>query len=417
MNRIILIGNGFDLAHGLSTNYKHFIEWYWNEWLEKLRETNQNKIDDKLCSFENKSQYTMWNYLQYIIDDINNKSGYKIARDLLKTNKRVNLIIKPCKFLENINEAIETKNWVDIENEYYKLLNLINDTNGALNTTVHDLNEQLHFLQDKLICYLNIILKADTTFIPKINEIIYSPIKMEDIAVSEKESFNSHLDFWKNCDEGEFLEKLNYYNVNKNIFDKNNLLTFKHFIIEHKTNNDEIFRRYPCFFLPDKIMIINFNYTNTANQYLESHNPLFEINHIHGELSRPNSIIFGYGDELDENYSKISNLNDNEYLKNFKSIKYLESDRYRKALQFMDAAPYQVFIMGHSCGNSDRTFLNTLFEHKNCVSIKPYYHKRKDGKDNYLDIVQNISRNFTDMKLMRDRVVNKTFCEPFSEEQ
>ena len=26
------------------------------------------------------------------------------------------------------------------------------------------------------------------------------------------------------------------------------------------------------------------------------------------------------------------------------------------------------------------------------------------------DLVQNISRNFTDMKLMRDRVVNKTYC-------
>ena len=25
--------------------------------------------------------------------------------------------------------------------------------------------------------------------------------------------------------------------------------------------------------------------------------------------------------------------------------------------------------------------------------------------------VQNISRNFTDMKLMRDRVVNKTYCD------
>ena len=168
--------------------------------------------------------------------------------------------------------------------------------------------------------------------------------------------------------------------------------------------------------LPNVIMLLNFNYTNTANLYLPIAKPGFAINHIHGELSKPNSIIFGYGDELDENYSKISNLNDNEYLKNFKSIKYLESDRYRKALQFMDVAPYQVFIMGHSCGNSDRTFLNTLFEHKNCVSIKPYYHKRKDGKDNYLDIVQNISRNFTDMKLMRDRVVNKTFCEPFSED-
>lgn len=68
--------------------------------------------------------------------------------------------------------------------------------------------------------------------------------------------------------------------------------------------------------------------------------------------------------------------------------------------------------MGHSCGNSDRTLLNTLFEHKNCVSIKPYYYQKDDGSDNYMDIVQNISRNFTDMKVMRDRVVNKTLCEP-----
>jgi len=159
--------------------------------------------------------------------------------------------------------------------------------------------------------------------------------------------------------------------------------------------------------------MLNFNYTATANKYILNKSSVAEINHIHGELSNPESVIFGYGDELDENYKKLSNLNDNEYLKNFKSIKYLESDRYRKALQFMDAEPYQVFIMGHSCGNSDRTFLNTLFEHKNCVSIKPYYYQDGD-KDNYLDIVQNISRNFTDMKLMRDRVVNKMYCEPFS---
>ena len=26
------------------------------------------------------------------------------------------------------------------------------------------------------------------------------------------------------------------------------------------------------------------------------------INHIHGDLNNPNSIIFGYGDELDEDY-------------------------------------------------------------------------------------------------------------------
>lgn len=78
-------------------------------------------------------------------------------------------------------------------------------------------------------------------------------------------------------------------------------------------------------------------------------------------------------------------------------------------LAFINSAPYQVYIIGHSCGNSDRTLLNTLFEHKNCISIKPFYYIKEYVSDNYLEIIQNISRNFTDMKLMRDRVVNKTY--------
>lgn len=38
MNRIILIGNGFDLAHGLNTSYKHFINDYWCNVINDLRE-------------------------------------------------------------------------------------------------------------------------------------------------------------------------------------------------------------------------------------------------------------------------------------------------------------------------------------------------------------------------------------------
>lgn len=165
-----------------------------------------------------------------------------------------------------------------------------------------------------------------------------------------------------------------------------------------------------AFFLPDRIMLLNFNYTNTADLYIDKCDRL-GVNHIHGELTNPESVIFGYGDELDENYKKIVNKNDNEYLRNIKSVKYLESSNYRDLLAFIESDTYQIFIMGHSCGNSDRTLLNTLFEHRNCVSIKPFYHKWDDGTDNYMELAQNISRNFTDMKLMRDRVVNKTFCE------
>ena len=317
--------------------------------------------------------------------------------------------IIPCEFLNRISHSVETKGWVDIENEYYNLL-VSCYKHEIFELTHQKLNIQLRHLQDLLVEYFNILQVDSINIIPKIKDIIYSPINPRDISVSGKEQIISHMEYWINCDEHEFNAKMIKYNIS-------GIESYDH--LDFRTKNqkmdlDNISRNYPTFFLPDNILMLNFNYTSTANKYAQENKSIIEVNHIHGELSNPDSVIFGYGDELDENYKKLSNLNDNEYLKNFKSIKYLESDRYRKALQFMDAAPYQVFIMGHSCGNSDRTFLNTLFEHKNCVSIKPYYYKDGD-KDNYLDIVQNISRNFTDMKLMRDRVVNKTYCEPFSE--
>ena len=174
------------------------------------------------------------------------------------------------------------------------------------------------------------------------------------------------------------------------------------------TNN----AKYPkAYMLPERIMLLSFNYTKTAKKYLKQDVDVFSLNNIHGVIESPDSMIFGYGDEFEDKYKKLQNLNHNECLKNIKTIRYQESDNYRKVLEFTESAPYQVYIMGHSCGNSDRTLLNTIFEHKNCISIKPYFYQKQDGTDSYIDLVQNISRNFTDMKLMRDRVVNKTYCE------
>ena len=56
-----------------------------------------------------------------------------------------------------------------------------------------------------------------------------------------------------------------------------------------------------------------------------------------------------------------------------------------KALQII-STPYDVYTMGYSYGNFDRTFLNDFFEHKNCISIKPYYYKN-GNMDNYLEII------------------------------
>lgn len=60
MNRIVLIGNGFDLAHGLKTSYKDFIEWYWRGWGNRLPGSHKAVEEDRLCSFELRDNHYNW---------------------------------------------------------------------------------------------------------------------------------------------------------------------------------------------------------------------------------------------------------------------------------------------------------------------------------------------------------------------
>lgn len=350
MNRLVLIGNGFDLAHGLKTSYADFINWYWLKRAWGLYDEHSNISKDALCTFEVKDKTWWHTILSHYLHEIR-EDGKGFIDGILENTQDFHVSFSP--LFNNICKGIETKGWVDIENEYYELLK-----NCTLDVQIENLNKELRFLQDKLVEYLNEMKITEDMKIKDIEEKIYAPINPSDIAIGGKNALNAHS--------------------------------------ERKR--------------PYKFMLLNFNYTKTAELYAKKN--FVPINQIHGTLETPDSIIFGYGDEMDNGYKELLNKNDNRLLRNIKSIKYLEADNYRKMLSFIEAEPFQVLIMGHSCGNSDRTLLNTLFEHPNCVSIKPYYYVDKKGKDNYLDIVQNISRNFTDMKLMRDRVVNKTYCEP-----
>lgn len=51
MNRLVLIGNGFDLAHGLKTSYADFINWYWEEWGRRLMTSGKKSESDEFCLF------------------------------------------------------------------------------------------------------------------------------------------------------------------------------------------------------------------------------------------------------------------------------------------------------------------------------------------------------------------------------
>tara|TARA_B110000114_G_scaffold23206_1_gene22426 strand:+ start:184 stop:399 length:216 start_codon:yes stop_codon:yes gene_type:complete len=42
MNRIILLGNGFDLAHGMETSYRQFMDSYWEECITEIHKLAVN---------------------------------------------------------------------------------------------------------------------------------------------------------------------------------------------------------------------------------------------------------------------------------------------------------------------------------------------------------------------------------------
>ena len=417
MNRIILIGNGFDLAHGLKMSYANFIDWYWNEWGRLLLNSLNFSEEDGLCRFE--LNYHVSRIWSRIVWDCKSE-GYLSALELFDGHVVVDYIKshpEKCSFsyesplLEELCKQLEERRWVDIENVFFKHL-----SNGF--EEPEKVNAELEIIRQRLIDYLVEVMKASSDVEVKngLRMKMLAPFDKRDIAIGSLEKWREMLE-----QRVKYYKKEVWHELIPLFFDGAKswiqISNVDNFLYNHadeiKENGIVSFEdnKIPIgLLLPDKMIMLNFNYTSIADSYFPSVER-FSVNHIHGELSKPESVIFGYGDEIDENYKKISDKNDNEYLKNIKSIKYLESPNYRNLLDFIESDTYQVFIMGHSCGNSDRTLLNTLFEHRNCVSIKPFYHKWDDGTDNYMELVQNISRNFTDMKLMRDRVVNKTFCE------
>ena len=57
MNRIILLGNGFDKAHGLKTSYSEFMEWYHQNLKDTVLSCSKTKYSDGLYTFESQGVF------------------------------------------------------------------------------------------------------------------------------------------------------------------------------------------------------------------------------------------------------------------------------------------------------------------------------------------------------------------------
>lgn len=370
MNRLIIIGNGFDLAHGMKTRYYDFLVGYLRQCFLEARE--KTDYEDELVKIYRRrlpqdKPVEKWEHLSEFLfyKDPINKKNYHFPRNSIESTRGSTPIkdfameVKS-DFFKHLLDHCSEANWVDIENEYYKRLVQLLDKEGKDGEEeLRELNNTFRVIISKLEAYL----------------VLQQPAKLEDAF------FNI------------FKQSINSESIIGGVFSSH-------------------------LHLPDNSLLLNFNYTDTVSRYLGNNmidvmgiDP--DLVHIHGELNKPdNPIIFGFGDELDKDYQSIENDTRKGFFEFIKSFGYFKTNNYHKLIRFIGMDEYEVFILGHSCGLSDRTMLNMIFEHDLCRSVRIFYHQREDGTNNFTELTQEIARHFNNKGVMRKKIVPFPFSTP-----
>lgn len=384
MNRLILIGNGFDLAHGMKTGYTDFIFWYLKKVIESFYSNKYRKFDDGLMVV--KSRYLEDNpNVGYPTNSLKFENIEDIDECLVMLNKIPSHIVD--KMYEDLKDEVK----IDRINEYKYFLDSLNintETSDFLSQilNVHKAYNWVDIEQEYYNTLIEILKKQE-------NEILYSRSQCE----SDIKKLHREFDL--------IIQLLNQYlkglpsppiigKISQQLCEVTGKITLDN-------NATTIF--------PESIHFLNFNYTNWLFKYTDDFPSQFKnkayINNIHGEVNNlKNPIIFGFGDETDQNYSKLENTNMNIMLKYAKSFGYFKTSNYQRLTKFIDSKEFEIYVMGHSCGLSDRTMLKMIFEHSNCKSIKIFYYQKGDW-NNYFELTQEISRHFSNKDSMRRKIV------------
>ncbi len=120
-NKIVIIGNGFDLSHGYNTDYNSFIQNIFEETV--IDNSKNNELFKLLDKYSNSTSS----------NQLNIKS---INRSILPKNNFFKLIV----------QELENKNWSDIEELYFREL--------SKSSNIGVLNKEFEIIKNKLEIYL-----------------------------------------------------------------------------------------------------------------------------------------------------------------------------------------------------------------------------------------------------------------------
>lgn len=329
---ILVIGNGFDLAHGLQTTYKDFLNF-----------CNKGTELDEI---------------------INGENEYSKCR-------KTNLWLKH--FTTKQNELGET--WIDLENEIYNVISYIEFETPFYNENswpikLHLDNLPNMFLFQNIFEYIN---------------------KTNDILCVNHLGYKMCIDYYNNLlvyipNKSGFIKFL--YNQLRE-FTK----LFEKYLREEVLNNlpkSEFQLNLNNQDNKTRMTVLSFNYTDTCEKLYKFQPPLhshIKSVYVHGKVNSNsdfcNLVLGTHSFEIKRNENLVSMLPTeyNVFKKHNQRHKYNTIDAYQNFLDILNnskvyGAP--VFhVIGHSLDKTDHKILKHVFLANKNAKIKIYYHNEE----------------------------------------
>lgn len=334
---ILVIGNGFDLAHGLPTSYKDFLVF-----IERYKE------------YYDKSRiiYDFTNITMYFKNLKENRSDiYNEINSLINENRWIHHFLK----LKDENMLESKQTWIDFESEISKVIQTLDIVKRRLKNDFYSETNQvrldeyefevLHdiFDFDRKLDIVNrfLLLKEIESITKKLVEDLNRLIRCLEI----------YLDDYVSNKYFETLKK-------------------KEFITNLKIDN-----------------VLSFNYTNTYKRLYDSSH--IEFNYIHGMVNSKHdlnscNLILGIDEYLD-NTDRNQYVDFIQFKKFFQRIYKGTGSSYKEWLETFEIHKKEfsklrrglnIYFIGHSLDVTDKDILKDLMLHEG-ANTTIYYHNQE----------------------------------------
>lgn len=375
MTDLLIVGNGFDLYHGLPTRYTDFLKFisYWSIFWDnyngeakaqvctpfRVKLSEQNEIiEESMRDFASHQGYYKYEHLEFINSHID--------------NLWIQYFLK---------KQLSSVNWIDFEGEIYNVLKLVEEYYSEFIPEMRKRNDApIKYIPGDMSTVINIFKKnCPEEYIDFTQGIISRSDTEKDKLKNNKEMLLSTMK--RELDD--LIKCLDYY-----------LLDF--------VSNIKV----------EQYSEQNFNYTYTyASVY--GKNSLREHHRIHGDCLEEDMVL-GIPDE-----SFPSTLDYIYFQKYFQRIQKRTGNYYKSWItepnareKSLEDVPINVFIMGHSLADSDKGILKEIFMNDFVCKITIFYHCQLAYEQQVINLVSMFGKDFVIEQTANDRIVFEKLKKP-----